>query len=450
MNAVGYGIDFGTTNSAISIAYPDAVEVVSAEPRAQLDTMLPSMVYLHRNALRLAGTQAAETFMVTGRDRHRCSACPLVIVANGLAETHCHTYSRGGGCMDSRLLAGLKLDLADESFQRTHSWATDFRVEELVATTLRRLKKLADEECGQDVRRAVFGFPLAFPGTEGSRYPQLQGMAWHRLVQAARQAGFDEIQQLAEPQAAAIVEDADEGTVLAVDFGGGTFDTAVIEFGADTAEVTALQGAAVGGELIDAAIFRTKVADALGLHATFAGQSEAALSMPAWMQRRFQTLAGIKHLVADNDVGVWLREHAAMPGGAPLTQLSELLYGGQAYSFYRTIEQAKIDLSVAQETSISFHRHGIDVELDFSRKELDAVAEPFLTQIDECIDRAVRQAGITDHELSYVVTTGGSSQLGAFQALLSDRFGGHRIKVRDPYNTVVTGLGYDAQSRWAG
>jgi molecular chaperone DnaK (HSP70) len=237
--------------------------------------------------------------------------------------------------------------------------------------------------------------------------------------------------------------------VLAVDFGGGTFDVAVIEFGVETAEVTALQGAIIGGEMIDAVIFRTKVADALGLHATFAGQSGAALAMPAGMQRRFQSLAGIKHLVMDTGVGVWLREHAAMPGGAPLGQLNELLYGGQAYAFYRTIEQAKINLSSMLTTPISFHRQGIDVEVDFSRTDLDAIVAPFLVRTNECIDRAMSQAQITDNELSYVVTTGGSSQLSSFQAALTSRFGETKVKVRDPYNTVVTGLGYDAQSRWA-
>src|SRR5664280_835914 len=262
----------------ISIAYDDAVEVVELEAESSLPTMLPSMVYLHRDSLRLAGTQSGETFMVTGRERHKCAACPLVYLTNGEADTNCRTYFRGGGCMDSRLLAGLKLDLADESFFGTHSWAVDFTVEDLVAVALRRLKSIADQACGSDVRRAVFGFPLAFPGTEGPEFGRRKGLAWARLEDAARLAGFEEVERLAEPHAAAIVEETETGTVLAVDFGGGTFDVAVIEFTPDSAEVTALQGAAMGGERIDADIFQTKVASALGLDATFSGTSGASLS----------------------------------------------------------------------------------------------------------------------------------------------------------------------------
>ena len=448
MTVAGYGIDFGTTNSAISIAYDDAVEVVELEAESSLPTMLPSMVYLHRDSLRLAGTQSGETFMVTGRERHKCAACPLVYLTNGEADTNCRTYFRGGGCMDSRLLAGLKLDLADESFFGTHSWAVDFTVEDLVAVALRRLKSIADQACGSDVRRAVFGFPLAFPGTEGPEFGRRKGLAWARLEDAARLAGFEEVERLAEPHAAAIVEETESGTVLAVDFGGGTFDVAVIEFTPDSAEVTALQGAAMGGERIDADIFQTKVASALGLDATFSGTSGASLGMPVWMQNRFRSLAGVKHLVANNEVAVWMREHTPRPGGAGLAQLGELLYGGQAYAFYKAIEQAKIELASMEKTTISFHRPGINLDVDFTRTELDDIVSPYLIRVGKCIDRALDQADVSNGSLSYVITTGGSSQLTALQGYLSDRFGADRIKLRDPYNTVVKGLGFQAQGWW--
>ena len=54
---VGYGIDFGTTNSSIAIAYPDRVEVVSVEA-GTLPEVLPSIVYLHRDKNRAAGQDA--------------------------------------------------------------------------------------------------------------------------------------------------------------------------------------------------------------------------------------------------------------------------------------------------------------------------------------------------------------------------------------------------------
>src|ERR1700674_4527634 len=54
---LGYGIDFGTSNSAVAIAYADRVEVV---PLGSSMT-LPSFVYLHRAGRRAAGGDPKST-----------------------------------------------------------------------------------------------------------------------------------------------------------------------------------------------------------------------------------------------------------------------------------------------------------------------------------------------------------------------------------------------------
>src|SRR5258708_3008950 len=61
---VGYGIDFGTSNSAISVAYADRVEVLALGPSRSTMT-LPSFVYLHRGGRRAAGAEAGKTFPKT-------------------------------------------------------------------------------------------------------------------------------------------------------------------------------------------------------------------------------------------------------------------------------------------------------------------------------------------------------------------------------------------------
>src|ERR1700681_759649 len=53
---LGYGIDFGTSNSAVAIAYADRVEVV---PLGSTRT-LPSFVYLHRASRRAARDEAVK------------------------------------------------------------------------------------------------------------------------------------------------------------------------------------------------------------------------------------------------------------------------------------------------------------------------------------------------------------------------------------------------------
>ena len=98
---------------------------------------------------------------------------------------------------------------------------------------MRRLKIAADGATGANVRRVVLGHPVVFVGAEGLDYRQRQGMAEQRLQEAAAQAGFNEVVLLDEPAAAVINEDLPEGYALAADFGGGTFDVAVIKFAPD-------------------------------------------------------------------------------------------------------------------------------------------------------------------------------------------------------------------------
>jgi hypothetical chaperone protein len=99
------------------------------------------------------------------------------------------------------------------------------------------------------IDRVVLGHPVAFVRTEGPQFEELQALAIARLGQAAEKAGFAEIEFLPEPAAAVQDELTPEGVVVALDFGGGTFDVAVVEFSAERADVLALQGAAVGGNV---------------------------------------------------------------------------------------------------------------------------------------------------------------------------------------------------------
>jgi hypothetical chaperone protein len=138
----------------------------------------------------------------------------------------------------------------------------------------------------------------------------------------------------------------------------------------------------------------------------------------------------------------------AEPGGEPLRQLDLLLFGGYAYAFYSAIEQAKINLSDRTTTAITFRRPGLEIDIPLSRDELDQISRPFLTPVLDCVERALDQADVSADEVSCVVNTGGSSLLTSYQALLAERFGAERVVNRDPFNTVVTGLGYEAQERW--
>lgn len=444
---VAYGIDFGTTNSSIAIAYPERVEVVPVETGGMAE-VLPSIVYLHRDKNRAAGREAIEQFLVTGSQKTRCGRCDLVRWSNGRGYSDCRQYRPGGGCHDARLVSGLKSELSDEDFISTHSWATDFSLSDLVAVVLRRLKMSADRASGANVRRVVLGHPVVFVGAEGPHYKELQATAEARLQQAAKLAGFEEIALLEEPAAAVIDEDLETGTALAVDFGGGTFDVAVIRFDSEGGDVVALAGAEIGGEQFDRLLFQAKVAPALHLGDLFEVRPGVWRNLPNLFQKRLSTMSGLKSLLSDPDTASTLSAYRSASGGKHLAAVDEILHGGYGYQFYRAIEDAKIALSTLPRTSIEFHRPGVDLSVPVSREEFEALIARPLEIVQDEILKALEIANLGPEDVNLVIRTGGSSSIPAFVRILEQLFDPSIVQERAVYTTVVRGLASYAQEVW--
>ena len=447
MTAVAYGIDFGTTNSAVAVAHADRpVEVV---PAAGTDPLLRSVVYLHRSGTRSVGEEALSGYLTTGSQRTRCGRCDLVDVHRGHAQTECRQHRSGSGCLDSRLLTQLKADLADDAFASTHSWAQDLVLTELVAVVLKRLKTRADRHTGQDVRRVALGRPVRFAGTDNVHHARLQRTAEARLHQAARAAGFDDVRLVPEPQAALAPESLDDGLLICTDFGGGTFDIAVLEKDGDRAEVLALGGVPVGGEDFDARLFQRFLAEPLGLDAAYTNQLGHVRHLPHWLRKGFTSLAGLKLLLTDPQVAAILREYQQYSGGARLQTLSELLYGGQAWALHRAVEQAKIELSAAEGSTISLvRRPHLDINVEVTREQFEAEIEADLQRVERCIAGTLADAGVRPEDVDLVTRTGGSSRIPAFVARLEHMFPLADIAEREPFTTVVRGLAEYAHAEW--
>lgn len=440
---VAYGIDFGTTNSSIAVAYRDRIEVVPVES-GSMPEILPSIIYLNRDRNRAAGQEAIEQFLVTGSQRTACGRCSLVHVYDRKRESACRQFQPGGGCHDARLISAIKSDLSETDFISTHSWAIDFTMTDLVSVIMRRLKTAADRATGANVTRVVLGHPVVFVGAEGPNYRERQGLAEERLRDAAVAAGFTDVVLLEEPAAVVINEDLREGVALAADFGGGTFDVAVIKFSPDGGDVISLAGVDVGGEQFDRLLFRAKVAPALHLNDSYGGRE-----LPNQFRSRMSTLSGLKALLSDRNTASILSAFRRAPGGNRLAAVENILYGGYAYQFYQAIENAKIALSTAPSTVIDFHRPGIDISIPVRREEFEGLIAAPMQAVRTEILRALEDAGIGPETISLVLRTGGSSSIPAFVRILEDIFDPSVIQQRPVYTTVVHGLATYALGHWS-
>ncbi len=424
---VGYGIDFGTSNSAISVAYADRVEVLALGPSRSAMT-LPSFVYLHRGGSRAAGDEAVKTFLESGHEKTDCWNCALAPYG---WDTDCRQYRKGGGCNDARLLSGVKRDLAKVGFVGTNSWATDFTVGSLVAVVLRRLKNEADAAVAEGARRLVLGHPVVFAGADPSNRAASEAEAFSRLEKAAVEAGFEEVAFLPEPTAAVIGEPTHNGVEIAVDFGGGTFDVALMDSRAGESRIAGLSGVAVGGEALDGVLFETSVGPALGLEV-----------LPNWLFNELRTASSVRLLMADPGIPAIL----ARIGGKEAELAHALLYEGYAYDFYKAIEAAKIALSSSEVAELRFSPLGLHVTL--RRSAFESMIRPELDLVSEAIGRALDEARIQATDVERVLLTGGSAYIPAFRDDLARIFGEDRLEQRDAFTAVVHGLGVRAQQLW--
>ena len=423
---LGYGIDFGTSNSSVSVAYADRVDVLSLGHSTT--RTLPSFVYLHRAGRRLAGDEAIKTFLVSGHEKTDCWNCPLAPYG---WDTDCRQYRKGGGCNDARLLSGVKHELAKLGFAGTNSWASDFTVGSLVSVVLSRLKREADAATGEDVASVVLGHPVVFAGSDPENRAASDAEAFRRLGLAATEAGFEVVEFLPEPTAAVIEGHAENGVEVAVDFGGGTFDVAVLDSRTGSPRVAGTAGVAIGGEVLDGILFDTIVGPELGLD-----------GLPSWLFNELRTASSVRLLMSDPGIPNLL----ARIGGTPARVVEAILYGGLAYDFYQAIEAAKIALSTEESTSLEFGPLGLHVHI--RRTAFESMIRPELDQVAGTIAQALKRSGVAAREVDRVLLTGGSAYIPAFRRDLSRMFDAERLEQRDAFTAVVHGLGVRAQQLW--
>jgi hypothetical chaperone protein len=277
----------------------------------------------------------------------------------------------------------------------------------------------------------VLGHPVVFAGADPRNRPESDAEAFRRLEAAATAAGFTEIAFLPEPTAAVVGEKTHRGVEMAVDFGGGTFDAAVMDSRAGAPRITGMGGVAVGGEILDGVLFETSVGPALGLE-----------RLPSWLFNELRTASSVRLLMADPGIPGIL----ARIGGPEAALVHALLYEGHAYDFYRAIERAKIALSDDELVELAYPP--LDLRVALRRTTFESMIRPELDLVRQAIATAMQEASIDAGDVDRVLLTGGSAYIPAFRADLVEMFGKERLEQRDAFTAVVHGLGVRAQQLW--
>ncbi len=213
------GIDLGTTNSSAAIIKNGKPVFVKTDT-AKNNYLLPSVVAYGDNGNILVGHKAKTRYVIDPESAIRS-------VKNHIGTNH-------------------EVHLFNPKTETTEV----FTPVEISSYILAEIKRLAEEQFGTNIEKAVITVPAYF-----------NDRARKDTIKAGELAGFEVMRIINEPTAAALCygtqsKKQNAQYVMVYDLGGGTFDTSIIEINGDIVEVVASDGDRnLGGDNFDYALF---------------------------------------------------------------------------------------------------------------------------------------------------------------------------------------------------
>jgi hypothetical chaperone protein len=345
--------------------------------------------------------------------------------------------------LPGRLLLGLKRLLGNPSINRLYVFNRPYRLVALLTPVLLRMRESLERELNAPLDHVHVGRPVDFEGSDTAR----NELALKRLTEACEHAGFRNIEFYPEPIAATVSflwqqRLRPSGTVLTVDFGGGTLDLSVIRYSGVDFDVLATAGADLGGDRIDQLMFRRLLFPLLG-----EGESWSRQVNGRWVETLFPFGEyeegilnwAITHTLNQNRYKTKLTELIARGGPAAVKfeRLKDLINFNYSYQVFSAIKKAKAQLSVADLASIDIPELNLTVPV--SRVQFDAMLSEMMGRLGDLVREVLARANLEPGAIDLVVRTGGSSQIVAVRQLLEDLFPG-KVMEHDPFTSVAGGL----------
>jgi hypothetical chaperone protein len=411
-----YGIDFGTSNSSITIWDVERRALVRDPHIAGVESSFMYFPYTLRKDPPLIGNAAKQRYV---QDEMR-----------------------------GRFFQAIKTILPNRTFSETIVNNQPYQLEELIAFFLRHLKGKADLVTGKDVKRVVLGRPAIF-----STDPIEDAVAQTRLHRAAQLAGFEEIRFQLEPIAAAFAYEARidrPERVLVGDFGGGTSDFSVVQLDPRrqglterAGDILATAGLPVAGNKYDSATMWHKLTPLFGRGATYESWGRR-LEVPDTLHRQICQWDQIVFLRQATKLDLIWRLARLSDRPEAFERLESLVKDNQGFAIYQMIEGAKIALTTEDRAPMRFTYPRIPIDETLTLAEFDHNTAELNAQIIETLDRFLRDAAIDPRSIETVFLTGGTSLIRSLRGEFIARFGAERIRDGGEFTSVGDGLALSA------
>ncbi len=355
---IDYGIDLGTTNSEIAVLRGTVTDIIKNNIEADIT---PSAVYIDKRGGMQVGQRAKN----------------MLEHENTVDDVYTEFKRRMG------------LDFRYE-FKTAGRFMTP---EELSAEVLKSLRGDVQQRTGEDVQSAVITVPASFANNQTTA-----------TKKAGALAGFLTCPLLQEPVAAALAygfqAEMTKEYWLVYDFGGGTFDAAVIR-----AEEGSISVVNHGGD-------------------NYLGGSD------------------IDWAITDNLVVPELMKNFNLPG---FERRNEKKWKAAHARVKRAVEEAKIQLSRSETANLDICNikdadgKEIEIDLKLTRGAVVKIVEPIIMRSVDICKRVLKEKNLSANEIERVILVGGPTLASYFREILHSNLKIQLDHSVDPFTVVARG-----------
>ena len=415
------GIDFGTTNSAVSVSDGGVPHMVQITPGK--DT-IPSALFFDDN----------DKQVYMGYDAH---------------QKYREPFSEGRFMRSLKRILGTSTMLTGTQIRGRY-----IKYEDIIGYFIRHLKEKLDETVGAPVVNVVMGRPVHF--RDNDTYGDIA--AQKQLEQIARNVGFKNIGFQYEPIAAAFSHEqqlSSEHLAVVIDIGGGTSDFTVIRLGPKLAhktdrtdDILANTGIRIGGNDFDRSFAIDKFMPLYGL-GTLYHSGDKILPVPNAPYIDLATWSFVNRAYTPQVLSLMRGIQINAQSPDKISRMMDILKNNLGHTNLDYVEYAKINLSHQDQViqTLDFLSDCPSVTTNVS-EFVNAISND-VSKIQLSMNDCLAAASVTNTDIDLVILTGGSTQIPYVSTIVRNTFPNAILSDSNKMASVGLGLAYDAMRRFA-